>query len=204
MYDIILNKGKVEKMIILASSSPRRKELLEKASFEFQIISPEFDELKQKDNGMKPLEYVKYLAHQKGESVANNHPDKIVIGADTIVVLEEEILEKPADELEALTMLMTLSGKKHQVITAVSIWYNYQVEVFFEVSYVLMKELKKEQILDYIATKEPMDKAGAYAIQGLGSQLVESYDGDYDNIVGLPVKKVVNMLKKFKLNMGEN
>jgi septum formation protein len=184
-------------MLILASISPRRKELLESVGFKFNLKKPNFDEDTIDASKMKVDEYVLHLAESKSKSVFSNYPNDIVIAADTIVVLGHDIIGKPKDETDAMNILRRLSGKTHQVYTGVFIVSNNQEVGFVEVANVTFKSMSEEDILAYIATKEPMDKAGAYGIQGYGSQYVEGYDGDFHTIMGLPLKKVISVLKGF-------
>lgn len=184
-------------MLILASISPRRKELLESVGFKFNLKKPIFDEDTIDASKMKVDEYVLHLAESKSKSVFSNFTNDIVIAADTIVVLGHDIIGKPKDEADAMNILRRLSGKTHQVYTGVYITSNDQEVGFVEVANVTFKAMSDEDILAYIATREPMDKAGAYGIQGFGSQYVESYDGDFHTIMGLPLKKVISVLKGF-------
>lgn len=182
-------------MLILASQSPRRKELLEQAGLNFQIILPEKEESHDLDK-TDPKKYVETLSYYKAEDVFKKHQEKTVIGADTVVVLDKEILEKPIDEADAFKMLKKLSGKKHQVMTGVTIFNPEYVESFVSVTDVYFKTITEFQIREYIATKEPMDKAGSYAIQGIGSQFVEKHVGDLFTVIGLPLKEVLEILNK--------
>lgn len=180
------------KKIILASSSPRRKELLTTAGIEFEIHVKEVDE--SVPDGTPPAEAAKMTAAKKAAAVAEDYADCVVIGADTIVVANGKILGKPKDEADAESMLRMLSGIEHEVITGVCIIRNGTSETFAQISKVKFYNLTDEEISAYVATKEPMDKAGAYGIQGLGCKLVERIDGDYFNIVGLPVAEVCRKL----------
>ena len=200
--------------IILASKSPRRKQLLEEAGVHFTVFtgSTEVDETLEPDLLADPEEAVKKLAERKAGAVVqevlalNPVGLGIVIGADTMVVLDGEMLGKPYSADHAREMLRKLSGRTHQVITGVSVWMlllneteerggdgNVSIgfRTFTETSYVTFKELTDEDINAYVATGETIDKAGAYGIQGKGAALVEKYEGDYDNIVGLPVDKLL-------------
>lgn len=200
--------------IILASKSPRRKQLLEEAGVKFVAFtgSTEVDESLEPDLLANPEEAVKKLAERKAgavvqEVLAQNPVGLgIVIGADTMVVLDGEMLGKPYSADHAREMLRKLSGRTHEVITGVSVWMMLLNETeenggdgnvsigfrtFAETSYVTFKELTDEDINAYVATGETIDKAGAYGIQGKGAALVEKYEGDYNNIVGLPVTKLL-------------
>ncbi len=183
-------------MYILASNSPRRKKLLEDAGIEFKTVSPDVDEsLAEKT---RPEKFVQIIAKRKADAVLALYPDEIIIAADTIVVKDGEVFGKPKDEDDAYRMLKQLSDDKHEVYTGVCI-LNKQKEVcFYTMSEVWMKNYNDLQIYDYIKTGEPMDKAGAYAIQGLGEQFVDHYHGDFFTIVGLPLKVLLQELHKFE------
>lgn len=183
------------KKIILASSSPRRKELLTTAGVEFEIHVKDVDETI--PEGTPPAEAAKMTAAKKAAAVAEDFADCVVIGADTIVVANGRILGKPKDEADAKAMLSMLSGIEHEVITGVCIIRNGKSETFAQTSRVKFYDLTEEEISAYVASKEPMDKAGAYGIQGLGCRLVERIEGDYFNIVGLPVAEVCRKIKDF-------
>ena len=175
--------------LILASGSPRRKELLARTGRPFRIIVSDADEIETAD--MPPTE----VAMAKALAIAATAPaNATVIGADTIVVLDGRIFGKPADEADARRMLAELSGRTHQVITGVCLVRNGQTEAFAETTDVRFKEISAEDIAAYVATGEPLDKAGAYGIQGRGGAFVDSVDGDYDNVVGLPVARLERAL----------
>lgn len=183
--------------IILASNSPRRKELLSQLGVVFDIIPSEFEE--QLVEGMTPAETVEHFAAMKASDVAGSiEEEALVIGSDTIVYLDE-IMGKPADRQEAASMLRRLSGKQHLVLSGISIINTATGEQLtgHEVTRVRMKELSDDEIYAYIDTGEPMDKAGAYAIQGIGSLFVEGIEGDYFNVVGLPLFRLGRMLEQF-------
>ncbi len=181
------------KKIILASSSPRRKELLATAGLEFQIHVKDVDETI--PEGTPPADAAKMTAKKKAAAVADGFRDSVVIGADTIVVANGRILGKPKDEADAVSMLTMLSGIEHEVITGVCIICGDKTESFAQISKVKFYDLTADEISAYVATGEPMDKAGAYGIQGLGCTLVERIEGDYFNIVGLPVAEVCRRIK---------
>lgn len=187
------------KKIILASSSPRRKELLEKTGIVFEIIPSTYEEDMSID--LSPVELSIFLSKQKAESVAENNPDAVVIGADTFVVLGDKVLGKPHIKEKAKEMLSILSGKQHSVITGFTViekLANKSISQTVETK-VYFKNLTDEEIKDYVDTGEPLDKAGAYAIQGIGKKLVEKIEGDYSNIVGLPIDNVMEILKEFNI-----
>jgi septum formation protein len=185
--------------IILASASPRRAELLRSAAIPFTVdVADIAEDLKA---GEKPVEHAERLAREKAEVVANRNPGKIVLGADTIVLVDDQILGKPRDPADAKRMLGLLSGRAHQVITGVAIVFlesEYRkLETRSEKTKVFFDKLTSADIEAYIATREPMDKAGAYAIQGIASRWITKIEGDYANVVGLPVALVWEMLQKF-------
>lgn len=184
------------KPIILASGSPRRRELLETAGVPFTVCVSDIEEVV--EAGLTPAQTVKSLAKQKALAVAKEHPKDIVLGADTVVALDGEILGKPADAEDAVAMLTRLSGKCHSVYTGVALVRKGKAFAFATQTKVWFYELTPEEIADYVATGEPLDKAGAYGIQGKGCTLVERIEGDYANVVGLPVAAVYRALKSLE------
>ena len=180
-------------MIILASKSPRRKELLSFITTDFTVKSADVDETL--PQGITPDKAVEYLSKIKAEPLKNEND--IVIGADTVVALDGKILGKPRDEADAFATLKMLSGKEHSVFTGVSVIKGEKIETFSVQTKVKMFELTDEEIEEYIETAEPFDKAGSYGIQGKGSLLVEKIDGDYFNVVGLPISRLNRVLKLF-------
>lgn len=183
--------------IILASASPRRKELLSTAGLEFTVKIADVEEIIPEN--ATPYEVVKSLALQKAQAVAKDNPDSVVIGSDTVVALDGVILGKPKDEEDAVRMLTALSGRTHTVYTGVALIHGERIRNFCEATEVKFYPLTEEEICSYVATKEPMDKAGAYGIQGKGCVLVEKIIGDYFNVVGLPVSKVCRELRDFNV-----
>jgi septum formation protein len=177
-------------MLILASKSPRRQELLRLITNDFTVKSAEVDEAL--PEGIGPKEAVEYLSEIKAMPFKNN--DDIVIGADTVVCIGNKILGKPQDIDDAHRMLSLLSGKVHSVFTGVTVFKGNKKTTFSVETKVKFFPLTKNEINDYISTKEPMDKAGAYGIQGKGALLVEKIEGDYFNVVGLPVSKLHRVL----------
>jgi septum formation protein len=178
--------------LILASQSPRRAELLRAAGIAFEASPADVDESVR--DGENPEQYVRRLAVEKAEAGARRHPGRVVLGADTTVVFDGEIMAKPEDEADATRMLRALSGRTHQVITGVALAGpagTRQAAAFTDVS---MREMTDEEIARYIATGEPMDKAGAYGIQGRAAAFVTRVDGSYTNVVGLPVALVCRLL----------
>jgi septum formation protein len=180
--------------LILASSSPRRKELLENLQLSFKTVSSDVDE--NYDPHWAPDEIVMELASRKAKAVALNYPTSFVIGSDTIVVKDDQILGKPQTREEAFSMLQILSGKTHSVYTGVAIITPKEEITFYEKTDVEFWELSQEEIHQYLDTGEPFDKAGAYGIQGFGSVLVKKITGDYFAVVGLPVARTIRELKK--------
>ncbi|MBB5174389.1 Maf family protein [Texcoconibacillus texcoconensis] len=186
------------KPLILASASPRRKDLLEQAGISFSIVVSDANE--QIDEQFTPEEAVLSLAEQKATTVFEQHPQSIVLGSDTVVSLDGEILGKPASEQEAFRMLRALSGRTHQVFTGVCIVSEEGMESFYEEVDVSFYPLTDEEITAYINTQEAFDKAGGYGIQGVGSLFVERISGDYFSVVGLPVSKVVRTLASYQVS----
>lgn len=186
---------KTDKKLILASSSPRRQELLHEAGIVFEVHPAHIVE--QRKPGEAPLDYARRLAREKAETVAREFPERCVLGADTIVVVDDQVLEKPSDAADAMRMLRLLSGREHHVTTAVSlaspqspaITRSATTKVFF-------RKIVDQEIGNYVASGEPMDKAGAYAIQGGAGAWVEKIEGDYSNVVGLPLTLVTEMLRE--------
>lgn len=189
--------------IVLASASPRRKELLSNLNLNFKIMKSNIEEfVNDKDT---PESVAMSLSFQKAIDIANKTSENdIVIGSDTIVVLDEKILGKPTNEKDAFDTLTQLSGKYHKVITGICVLRlsdNKKI-VDYEVTKVKMREFSEPEIRRYIKTTEPMDKAGSYGIQGYGSLLVEKINGDYFNVVGLPVSKLGQILyRHFDVNI---
>lgn len=188
--------------LILASSSPRRAELLNQLNLNFEIIPSNIDE--SQFSNLPPKRLVKKLAFEKASFLLNSSEKNIaIIGSDTIVVIEDKILGKPKNEEDALNMLSLLNGKKHSVITGLCILGYKNGEYFEEIlnswADVHFGKYSLNELENYVKTKEPMDKAGSYAIQGKGSFLVEKIEGDFYSIVGLPVQKLYKILNKHNL-----
>lgn len=183
-------------MLILASNSPRRKQLLEDCGLTFKVYAREVDETVAEK--MSPEKLVKTLALRKAKATFEQFPNDTIIGADTVVVFEGEILGKPIDEPDAHRMLKMLSGNKHEVYTGVCVLKKDVEIVFHAVAEVWMHAYDDLQIESYIQTGEPMDKAGSYAIQGLGKDFIEHYTGDFFTIVGLPLKRLIVKLKELE------
>lgn len=183
---------------ILASSSPRRFELLRQIGLPFQSIVPSVDETTQRTD---PMEIVSELSARKAAAVAKNNPLSVVIAADTVVTVDGNVLGKPRGEAEAAEMLRMLSGRSHFVFTGVTVICDEKIATAICRTEVFFKELSEEQISAYIDTSEPYDKAGSYGIQGRGALLVDHIDGDYANVVGLPVGMLYEMLKEFGIDI---
>lgn len=185
------------KQIILASTSPRRKELMEKLGVPFVIKSSEYEEdMKIK---LPPKKLAKFLSLGKAKAVAKNNPNSIIIGADTFVVLGQNLLGKPRNQSGAKAMLKKISGKTLSIITGLAILDSDTGKVISQSveTKIFIKKLSKSEIDNYIKTKEPLDKAGAFAIQGVGSLIVKKISGDYLGAIGLPLRALAEGLKKF-------
>jgi septum formation protein len=199
-------------MLVLASASPRRQDLLRNAGISFTVQPADIDETPL--NGESPVPCAERLAREKALAVWRTRPQDLVLGADTIVFVNNVMLAKPADAEDAARMLRLLSGRVHQVITGVCVagpaegktnpdgrilrTDNCELRTASEITLVTFAELSDADIREYIATREPMDKAGAYAIQGIASRWIPRIEGDYSNVVGLPVALVYRMLRERK------
>ncbi|MCR5118146.1 MAG: Maf family protein [Lachnospiraceae bacterium] len=196
---------KKELRYILASGSPRRKEILTSMGIDYEVIVADVEE---KTDKTVPEEMVKELASLKAAAVAGGlgEGDWLVIGADTLVWHEGRALGKPADEKQAFEMIRSLSGESHSVYTGVMLTAllsgKRYTDVFYDRSIVKVKEMTDEEIREYIESGEPMDKAGAYAIQGIFSKYIEGFEGSYDNVVGLPSEMLAEHLNEFLVNAG--
>lgn len=187
------------KQIILASTSPRRKALLKKAGFKFRVVESNCKEFF--DSKLEPHELAKKLSLEKAKAVCKRNPPaggkkSIIIAADTLVVCSGKILGKPKSKADAKGMLEFLSGKAHSIITGFTIIDENKVITKSEETKVYMKKISEKEINSYLETKEPFDKAGAYAIQGKAKKFIEKTEGDFDNAVGLPIRTLVQELKK--------
>lgn len=182
--------------IVLASQSPRRKELLGRMGLEFVTQASKIDE--SAFDGLEARELVATLSREKAQWIARQlDGETLVIGADTVVVRDGAALGKPKDAEDAVAMLLSLSGRDHQVCTGVTVCRGDRVLTQVEETQVTFRDLTEAEVRQYVSTGEPMDKAGAYGIQGLGGLLVEGIRGDYSNVVGLPVCRLGQMLKDF-------
>ena len=182
-------------MLILASSSPRRAELLTAAGIPFEVVKVDVDESVLRLE--PPGDHVRRLAREKAEAALAFYPDRLVLGADTIVLVGGEIMGKPADRDQAIRMLRLLSGREHEVMTGVALVSRRKTVVEAARTRVWMNPMSEAEIADYVASGEPLDKAGAYAIQGLGARFIDRIQGSYSNVVGLPVALVYRLLKGY-------
>ena len=178
--------------LILASASPRRAELLQQIGLDFEIQPADIDETPASME--TPEHYVERLAREKALSIAGQHPDTLVLGSDTSVIHNEEILGKPQSSEQAVSMLQALSGSTHQVLTAVALAKGTECWSRVVVTDVTFRELEAAEISAYVASGEPMDKAGSYGIQGLGGIFVSSIKGSYSAVVGLPLQETAALL----------
>ena len=181
-------------MLVLASASPRRQELLRSAGITFEVQPAHIPEDPLPGEAAKVC--AKRLAREKALAVARQRPHDVVLGADTVVVVNRQLLGKPSDAADAARMLRMLSGREHQVITGVCLVVGGKPSVASETTLVTVSEITDKEIADYVASGEPMDKAGAYAIQGIASRWIPRIEGDYSNVVGLPVALVYGMLRR--------
>jgi septum formation protein len=184
--------------IVLASASPRRQEILKNAGIEFIVRPADIPEIPLKDE--KPQVFAERMARQKARAIGVTMPGTVTLAADTVVAVEGEILGKPESAADASRMLRLLSNKTHEVITAVCLLGENFEDVRSESTAVYFTEMSDAEILDYVASGEPMDKAGAYAIQGGASKWISKIEGDYHNVVGLPVDLVKRMLRERGVN----
>ena len=184
----------IDEKLILASSSPRRAEILTAVGWPFTAVTAGIDETRRPNE--QPVEYVQRLAKEKAEVVASSMESGLVLGADTTVVVEETLLGQPHDQDDARQMLRLLSGKWHEVLTGVAIVrLSGESKVDYETTRVRFAEMSEKEIDWYISTGEPKGKAGAYAVQGAAALFIEEIQGDYFNIVGLPIRLVFEMVK---------
>jgi septum formation protein len=183
--------------LVLASRSPRRAALLSESGFEFDVIPSRLAE--KFDAAVTLRELTLWNAIRKGMSVAQTRPDAVVLSADTLVALDNEIIGKPANLDEATEVLQRLSGRTHEVCSAVLVYHQAsgRSAVFHDISHVRFHRLNRAMISKYFARVDPLDKAGAYAAQGIGAEIIASIQGSYTNVVGLPMKKAVPALAKF-------
>ena len=179
--------------VVLASSSPRRRDLLNLIGIEHEVRPPNIDETMRP--GEVPRRHAERLAREKASAIATRDPDLITIGADTVVVINRKVLGKPKDKNDAARMLSMLSGREHTVVTAVAVSRGRKLRSAIEEVRVRFRVLHDDEIEAYIATGEPMDKAGAYGIQGYGATIVERVEGDYFAVMGLPLVRLVGLMR---------
>ena len=194
-------RDRIMKRIILASASPRRKEILSRTGLRFRVEESGYDEdLK---SAMRPRDLALFLSRQKARSVADRRRNAIIIAADTFIVFKGKVLGKPHTDAEAMRMLTELNGRVHTVITGYTVMdtdTGKEISRYAETK-VYFRQLTREEIESYVDSGEPLDKAGGYAIQGLGAALVRKIEGDFYNVVGLPLNMLVESLKKFGVNV---
>jgi len=176
--------------LTLASSSPRRRQLLEMLGMTVRVVPPNIPEIRRPVE--TPVDYVERLAREKALAVTG----RLVLGADTTVVVRDEVLEKPVDTPDALRMLRKLQGRTHQVVTSVALVADEAIHQATDVTNVVFRRMEESFLEAYVATGEPMDKAGAYGIQGYGAALVERIDGDFFSVMGLPIRLVLDLLEQ--------
>lgn len=181
--------------IVLGSKSPRRRELLALLGYHFIVYEPNVQET---ENGNTPKEVVMQIALDKAEKTRSAYPEDFIICADTIVVIDDVILGKPKDQKDAYRMIEILQGKKHFVYTGVVCWYQEQKVSFVEETAVYVLPMINDEIKNYVATIEPYDKAGGYAIQGIFAKHIERIEGDYYNVMGLPITRVGQIIREIK------
>lgn len=183
--------------IVLASASPRRKEILKLTGLKFIVCKSDYEE--DLSLSLSPRKLARFLSLKKAEAVAHRYRNSIIIAADTFIVFQSEILGKPLNERAAVKMLSLLNGKSHSVITGFTIIDTFNSKILSRavVTKVYFKKLSKQEIAVYVESKEPLGKAGAYAIQGLGSVFIDKIDGDFFNVMGLPLSALTQGLKEF-------
>lgn len=189
------------KQVILASESPRRKKLLEQIGLSIKVVPSNFDE--KLNPRLKPRTQAEQLSLEKAKVIAQKYPDAIILAADTLVVSGEDIIGKPKNLEDAKRILKKLQGKQHQVVTGFTIMHPISKKIVTdsEVTYVTCRKLTDKEIKKYIQKENPLDKAGGYGIQGMGVVLVEKINGDFSNVVGLPLSKIIPALKKFGIEV---
>ena len=181
--------------IVLASGSPRRKQLLEMLRIPFRVVPPDVDE--HVLAGEQADAYVTRLSRVKAQAVVARAPDEVILAADTTVALRGRIFEKPTSPQNAVDMLEQLQGQTHKVLTSVAVAQNGRIEQALDVTRVTFRRVDHATLEEYVATGEPLDKAGAYAIQGLGAPLIERVEGDFFGVMGLPLRLALDLLAKF-------
>jgi septum formation protein len=180
--------------LILASASPRRRELLTQAGFAFEVLAADIDESRRA--GEAPADYVQRLALEKAQAIHALHPDAVVLGADTTVVLDGDVLNKPVDLADAEHMLRSLAGREHQVHTGIAVVLDGGERQHVETTTVFFSSVKEADLSHYLASGDSLDKAGAYGIQGYAARWITRIEGDYFNVMGLPIAATVKLLEK--------
>lgn len=196
-----VGKGNCTRTIVLASASPRRKELLEQVGLKFEVEPSNYVE--DTSSKLKPHELAKAISRDKALAVGGKRKDAVVIAADTFIVFRDKVMGKPRSEVEAKEMLVALSGKTHSVITGFTVLDTADDRIVSKSveTRIHVKRLTPEEVDAYVASREPLDKAGAYGIQGLGAVLVDRIEGDYFNVMGLPLNALTESLKEFGINV---
>jgi len=189
------------KKIILASDSPRRRDILKLTGLKFSVCASAYDETLELP--LRPRELARYLSRKKAETVANRHRNAIIIAADTFIVIKGQLIGKPRNENDAAKILKMLNGKAHSVITGFTIIDTESNKTLSRsiASRVFFRKLCKGEIIAYVRSREPLDKAGAYAVQGLGAVFIEKIKGDFFNVMGLPLCALTESLKKFGIHV---
>jgi septum formation protein len=180
--------------LILASASPRRRELLTQAGLRFDVLAADIDESPKPNEA--PADFVQRLALEKAQAVLALHPDAVVLGADTTVVLDGNVLNKPADTAEAETMLRGLSGREHQVLTGIAVVSREAQKQHVETTNVFFAPISEDDLAHYLSTGDSLDKAGAYGIQGYAARWITRIEGDFFNVVGLPIAATIRLLNR--------
>ena len=190
--------------LVLASSSPRGQDLLKMLVLDFLVMPSTIEE--EQFNGLPPEEMVMALSKAKAEEIGKSMENALVIGSDTIVVLEGKVLGKPSNSREAIEMLKGLRNKEHTVITGLAVYDSSsgRIELAYDQTRVYMGSISDDDIINYVKTGEPMDKAGGYGIQGIGGAFIDRINGSYYTVVGLPIHKLVRMLKEFGVSIFQN
>jgi septum formation protein len=181
--------------LILASASPRRRELLTQAGFQFVVLAADIDE--SRHEGEAPADYVQRLALEKAQAIHKLHPDAVVLGADTTVVLDGEVLNKPVDPDDAERMLRSLAGREHQVHTGIAVVSGGEYRQHIETTTVFFSQMRDTDLAHYLGSGDSLDKAGAYGIQGYAARWVSRIEGDFFNVMGLPIAATVKLLEEF-------
>jgi septum formation protein len=181
--------------LILASASPRRRELLKQAGLPFEVLAADIDE--SRHVGETPSNYVQRLALEKAQAIHKLHPDAVVLGADTTVALDGDVLNKPVDIADAERMLRLLAGREHQVHTGIAVVSGGEQRQHMETTTVFFSSMKDEDLAHYLASGDSLDKAGAYGIQGYAARWITRIEGDFFNVMGLPIAATVKLLEGF-------